>query len=463
MLYLRKCFLIAAVLFPTFSSHVCFSQSAPVPEYFGTYVNLEGHLLRLDGKTFNPAKTTTVRLADLKNENSFMAGQPGTVQPKDIQVPIFPANLKLVVYADDDPNTEFELESLLYVKNLTTFGANGGGIGQTFLVNGWDDSWNLAAVRRFSGLPSQDIELQYKPVSGQKNMIVAGLDEALPPGVYRLKREEGGLATSLMGSGGLIFAVEPLREGELGRCINMAVQLSNMGNVGPKYTPCSNSAASNASGTAPEEPSSTTNEDNSNIPTGAPAACSDYDSCFKAGLAGYQRADWSAASADFAAATQEQPTRGEAWYWLGVVLLRDGQPHQASELSRFWDKALSLGGSVTIPACHERAFQPCERGNLRLSAKLISFNSSGNSQLLSAAPNEIEPGRVLNNSLAGHISYGIKIDGKNYAFDFVPPGLDRECTFNLMVQCPADGLARQLLLAQYVSQTLPELVSGALK
>jgi hypothetical protein len=192
----------------------------------------------------------------------------------------------------------------------------------------------------------------------------------------------------------------------------------------------------------------------------APSACGDYDGCFKAGLASYQRTDWSAASAAFTAATQQQPTKGEPWYWLGVVLLRDGQPHTAGELAGFWDKSLSLGAPVVIAACHERGFQPCERGELWLSKTAISFRVGRDQQLFSVPPSEVEPGRLLNNSAAAHISYGFKVSGKNYVFDFEAPGV--QCVHNLMVQCPADGTMKQLIIAQYVSQALPKLASGAL-
>lgn len=197
-----------------------------------------------------------------------------------------------------------------------------------------------------------------------------------------------------------------------------------------------------------------------NVPS---SACGDYAGCMKAGVASYQSMDWSAASAAFTSATKQQPARGNPWFWLGNVLLRDGQHHQVDELSRFWDKALALGDHVQIVVCHERTLQPCERGSLLLGRESIQLNVPGVPQLFSASPGEIEPGRILNNSAAGHISYSMKVGGKNYAFDFVPPGLERECTFNLMVQCPADGSAKQLLLAQYVSQTLPKLSSGAFK
>lgn len=461
-------------------SQLCFGQSTPVPQYFGTYAVVDGRLLRLDGKTFNPSKTISVRFADLKNENGFMAGQPGIVQPRDLQIPVFPANLKLVVYEDDSPNTEFELESLLYVKDLTTYKVNGGGIAQTFVVNGWDDSWNLANMRRWSGLPSQDIELQYKPVSGQKNMIVAGLDEALPPGVYRLKREEGGFATSLLGSGGLIFAVEPLREGELGKCANLAIQLSDMGGVGSKYTSCSNASPprtfsgspdlpprSSAVGAttplapSPETPPSTpaVGQGNSNSENAGNAVCNGYYDCFNAGLKAYRSQNLAESLADFQAASKADPKQGQPWYWQGIVMLKTRQISQVGQLANVWDKALSLGSIVTISSCHERGIQPCERGDLMLSPNSVSF-SRGSIQIFNVPPQQTEPGQIQNNASFAHVAYRFKADGKSYTFDFVPSTWST-CKFDLLVQCPQMGYAEQLILTQYVAQTLPKLASGA--
>jgi len=190
-----------------------------------------------------------------------------------------------------------------------------------------------------------------------------------------------------------------------------------------------------------------------------PSACGDYEGCMKAGLTSYQAADWATANADFQAAAVQQPTKGNPWLWLGNTLLRDGQAHEVADLAKLWDKSIDIGDRVRIEVCHERTLQPCERGGLFLSRDAIHLSGLGIPQVFSVSPSEVEPGRILNNSAAAHISYSMKVGGKNYAFDFVPPGLERECTFNLMVQCPASGIAKQLLLAEYVAQTLPKLVA----
>jgi hypothetical protein len=191
----------------------------------------------------------------------------------------------------------------------------------------------------------------------------------------------------------------------------------------------------------------------------APAACNDYNACFQGGMNAYKAHDWRGAMAAFQAAANQRATSGEPWVWLGRVLLRDGQRHRLDDLSEVWDKALSLGAEILIGACHEQALRPCERGDLALSGKSVSFLAARSRTIFSAAPSDIEPGRVLNNSGAAHISYSLKVAGKNYAIDFIPLATT-SCTFNLMVQCSPEGISEQLILAQYVSQTLPKLARG---
>lgn len=114
-----------------------------------------------------------------------------------------------------------------------------------------------------------------------------------------------------------------------------------------------------------------------------------------------------------------------------------------------------------IGACHELTLRPCERGDLALSTKTVSFLANGSQSVFSAAPADITPGRILNNPAGMHVSYSMKIANKNYAIDFIPLGT-QGCQFNIMVQCPPEGITKQQVMAQYVSRTMPRLASGAL-
>lgn len=224
-------------------------------------------------------------------------------------------------------------------------------------------------------------------------------------------------------------------------------------------------SASNSSTTlvppSPEGPPSTPGADQGNAYGGSTpsAACNGYADCFKAGIKSYEAANETEATADFQAASEADPKQGQAWYWQGIVMLKGHQITQVEQLARVWDKALSLGSIIAISVCHERGIQPCERGSLMLSQKFVSF-PQGNTQALNVPPQQTEPGRILNNAAFAHVTYSLKTGGKNYTFDFVPSTW-QTCKFDLMVQCPQSGFAEQLILAQYVAQTLPKLASGA--
>jgi hypothetical protein len=190
----------------------------------------------------------------------------------------------------------------------------------------------------------------------------------------------------------------------------------------------------------------------------ATSACSDYDACMTAGQQASAAHDWNGASAAFRAATTLRPASGDPWVLLGRVLLLDGRNHQVEELAGPWDRALSLGATIMIDACHERTIRPCDRGDLVLSRNSIAFLFRGTESIFSLPPNAVESGQVLNNPAVAHVAYIFKSAGRSYAIDFFPPGF--QCTGKIVVQCLGDGTARQLLIAKYVSQALPKLASA---
>ncbi len=216
-----------------------------------------------------------------------------------------------------------------------------------------------------------------------------------------------------------------------------------------------------AAGDTPAPPVSVTQSPGTSAGNTSAASCGDYNGCMQAAMNAYRAKNWSSATADFQAAANQRPTSGEPYIWLGRILFMDNQPHQQSDLTNVWDKALSLGAQIMIGACHELTLRPCERGDLALSTKSVAFLANGSQEVFSAAPADITPGRILNNSAAMHISYSMKVANKNYAIDFIPLGT-QGCQFNLMVQCPQEGITKQVVTAQYVSQVLPKLASGAL-
>src|SRR5262249_32442387 len=152
------------------------------------------------------------------------------------------------------------------------------------------------------------------------------------------------------------------------------------------------------------------------------------------------------------AAAAQQPAAADPWMWLGGVYLFQGQTEQVPAL---WDKALSLGGKLIIGVCHERGFHPCEGGDLFLEHNSVAFRIMGNEEGFSASADQVNSRGVLNNSVMGHVSFGLQLGGKNYNFDFFPLGV--ECHIDLLVKCPQEGIVQQLAVGNYVSQTLRKL------
>ncbi len=429
-----------------FFSLCSMGQSVPVPEFYGIYAVVDGHLLKLDGKVFNPEKKVTVRFGQRNTVGNIVNRQPAALPPKSTLIPVFPADMKLVIFEDSplDVAQSFHLTPLVFVKNLSVDTGIPDNIRRTDGENGWDDGSPAELLMANMGDSAQELELLVKPMSGQKDIVIAGVAEKLTPGVYRLSRE--GQA--------LVFAVEPVSQGETARCVNQ--QLSYMMTLSKtKYTACTGSAAA----TSPDQSNSAIGGSTPSAGNGGAAACSDYDSCLSAGKKDGVAKDWDGANTAFLVAAKQRPASGEPWVWLGRILLLDGQPHQVGDLAKLWDKALSLGSTIMIGACHERTLQPCERGDLALGKDSVAFLVRGTEQVFSAPPSGIEPGKILNNPAASHITYSLKADGKSYALDFFPPGI--RCTVNLMVQCTGDGMEKQLLISQYVAQALPKLASGA--
>jgi hypothetical protein len=455
-------FLVGAAMCVALVPQLSFGQSVPVPEYFGVYAVVDGKLLKLDGQEVRAEKNATVRLGQRMGVGNVVQHQPATMPPKTVQIPEFPADLKIVIYAQAgglqsplDIAKTIHLESLVFVRTLTIDTGWPSAIKRSDPENGWDsgDAVELAVVA--GGEHARELEFLVKPMPGQKDMVIAGLQDKLKPGVYRLTlgQRDAFMPASLQG--GMLIVVQPVAQGESGKCVDALVTY-NMSMSNTKYTSCAGAAVNTPAPSSVDPAGGRTGGG-----TVAAASCNGYDACFQAGMAAYKAKDWSTANADFQAAASQRPTSGEPWVWLGRILFMDNQPHQQADLTNVWDKALSLGTQIMIGACHELTLRPCERGDLALSTKSVAFLANGSQEVFSAAPADITPGRILNNAAAMHISYSLKVANKNYAIDFIPLGT-QGCQFNLMVQCPPEGVTKQVVLAQYVSQVLPKLARGAL-
>lgn len=186
------------------------------------------------------------------------------------------------------------------------------------------------------------------------------------------------------------------------------------------------------------------------------AACGGYQSCIRAGTAAFQYGNLAAAISAFESATRLQPRTGEAWVWLGRAYLRGGQNSQAWNS---WDSALGTGGTISIGVCHQLAFRPCQTGDLELNSRSISFVANGSQSIFNARASAVSAKGVFNNPVLANASFGLEVEGKKYNFNFLPLGIG--CRVALLVQCPQQGVAQQLAVANYIQQVVPKLASGA--
>ena len=189
---------------------------------------------------------------------------------------------------------------------------------------------------------------------------------------------------------------------------------------------------------------------------GAASPCGDFDACLRAGKEAMRTSNWAGALSNLQAASAQRADNGVPWALMGTTYL--AMDHMPDALAA-WDKALGLGSPIVFAVCHERTLQPCERGFFVLGTKSVAFGVNSQ-KVFSVQPAQAIAKGTLNNSLTGHVSFGVQVENKNYNLDFFPIGV--ACQTQLLVKCPAQGLAQQLAVANYISRTLPKLASSTL-
>lgn len=433
----------------------------PVPEYFGVYAVVDGHLMKLDGQGVEAKKLTTVRMGQRMGVGDVTQHQPAALPPSSIQVPELPADLKIIVYAQSggaqsplEIAKTLHLESLVFVRTLTIDAGWPSGIKRSDRENGWDAGGAVELAGTAGGQHASELEFLMKPMPGHQDMVIAGLAEKLKPGVYRLTlgRREFFMPASMQG--GMLFAVQPVSQGENDKCVDSLMTYA-MTTSNTKYTPCSGAQITTSAAMGSQSDASLPLQ---NAPAATTkAACADYDGCMQMGQTAFRSSDWPMAISSFQAAANQHTTNGDPWVWLGRTYLRSGQNE---DVPAVWNKAFQLGGTLIIGVCHERSFQPCERGDLSLSTNSVAFLVNGSQTAFSVPPSQVNAKGVLNNTLMGHASFGLQIDKKKYNFEFLPLGVT--CQIQQFVQCPQEGTAQQLTVANYLSRTVPALASGAL-
>jgi len=215
-------------------------DNIPIPEYFGIYAVVEGHLIKLDAQQVRADKNLTVRLGQRNGVGNILQGQP-VASSTNAQVPEFASDLKIVVFSQTggmqsplDTAKSLHLERLVFVRNLTVGTGFPNNVRRTGAENGWESGDAPELLGLASGDRAKVLEFLIKPLQGHQDMVVAVLPEKLSPGLYRIRVGE---ANPFSGGGGLVFAVSPVSDGVTANCVDATVTYSfNISNS--KYTPC---------------------------------------------------------------------------------------------------------------------------------------------------------------------------------------------------------------------------------
>jgi hypothetical protein len=452
-------FLLGVVSYGVVASQSAFCQTKPqfpLPEFYGSYAIAGGKTVSLDSPNDNLPKVEVPFGFRSTAASVCRSGAAIVSLTKRIPILELPRDVQFLVFLQPSGT----LSPMLVARDMILDSA---GFARNVQIKDCSQAHNAhdvksAAMNAWGSVSLGQVEMRFKPVPGQPEMVIAVPANPLEPGIYSLGR--GTLETPV------VFAVAPLAQAEKSKCVDAIVQYnvaaySTGGEQGTTPIPCSgnpDTASDSTIGSGSPVPPS--NTDSGGVPP-ATQACSTYTACFNAALTAYQLGHWSTATAEFEAAAAKDPQKGDPWVWLGRILFRNGQPVQLQDLSSKWDKALSLGSKISIAGCHEINFRTCQRGDFALSTKFIAFFANGSDEVFNSPPQEVEPGHVFNNSAGQHIAYNLKIAGKRHGIDFFP--FDVNCTLNMMIQCPEEGITQQLLIATYVSQVVPKLASGALK
>lgn len=446
--------LIAYFLTPGFAVSQA-SEQLPVPEYYGIYAVVSGKLVKLDAQQIRPEETVRVRLGQRNGVGNILQGS-AVAGSTTAEIGKFGSDLKVIVFSQSsgvqsslDIAKSLHLESLVFVRNLMVDTGWPNNVKRSGPENGWESGDAPELLVMGGGDRAKSLEFLMKPLPGHPDMVVAALAEKLKPGVYRLRVGE---ADPFSGRRGFLFAVDPVADGEISKCVDALVTYSmNMSNS--KYTACGGVAhASNNTTSAAVPSSSNAPPSNSTVPS---ATCTSYDDCFHSGQIAFRSADWSQAIADFQMAEKNRPESGEPLEWIGNSHLAAGRISDAVEA---WDKALTLSGRLLFSVCHERGMKRCEVGALTLNTEAVSFAVSGQ-RLFSELPSEIAVAGQTKSMFKSGASLSLRVKGQNYDFDFFP--VNGACQTGSFLHCSEDGVRQQLALRNYISQAIPKLASGS--
>lgn len=201
----------------------------PIPEFYGLYIVADGKLYGIDSQDSSLGeRRVPIRLA--RTEKEFKVGSATVAQ-----VPVLPGSLNILVFVKETPlqvAAQLKLQQLPFVRRMT-INENDPHYRQTYKPN----SWVAATDYGYTDLGTP-IELRFKPVKGEDEMVLAVPASPLTPGLFIL-------------GDNFLFAVPPIEEAVSSRCIDAARQVGVVASW--RTWPCTEipSEAQSAVATAP--------------------------------------------------------------------------------------------------------------------------------------------------------------------------------------------------------------------
>lgn len=189
-------------------------------------------------------------------------------------------------------------------------------------------------------------------------------------------------------------------------------------------------------------------------PSNRAAHSSIYDSYLAGGSLALRTSNWSNAFNYLHAAANFDPTKPGAWGGLGSVDLVLGR---TADMASAWNNDIRLGGFVEFGVWHQLGLG-CENGRFRITSTQISFVDRRGVRVFAVPPSQV---RVIGVYTFQNQSYfRLRVGRRNYNFNFIPFGV--ACQVLMVVQCPPRGIEQERTVANYVTQAIRMLASGAL-
>lgn len=418
-------------------------QKTPVPEYFGIYVIDNGNLASLhEGKSSYQPPASRINLYSMASGGFAANAQE------------FSSKLHFLVFNANPA----ELAHNLYLYRL--------GFVRSFIQGNMDQALNPLVFGKensnatpinswLSGrLPNAQIPLLSKPVTGQTQIIEETPSGDLSPGVYALFHAQEHWYE--------VFTIAGSDMSGVADCVDISFQTGGFGGpmvmgdyysrYGPPAFPEITVQHYKSCATQPATVGQTPGNTNSQ-PSISTLDCSLYRPCMDKGNESFSRQQWDQAISYYQKASTLSPSEGGPWGAMAGIYVAS---NQYQKLLAAGDKVFSLNSSMTIPVCHGRTMQYCEKGDFVIGPKEIWFAVNGR-KVFGADPAQVKSKGTLDFSQVGqaHISFAIAVQGKRYNFDFIP--FIVTCQIQLSVQCPQEGMQQQLLMANFIAQAIPKL------